>query len=188
MENALEIASGGPGALGIGLGLAAGLRRFGLGGWVNQSFPPGWCGMGTADTIASRSAREVQCAMQQRARQRQTPPVTARTDGGGRRGAWHQLGLLMGIFFTGCQPAQYLSMFTGEEDDLLAGTTTVPCDAQRQTWSAEPNRAARAGQSRPGSGGQVAQDGHDTHTSKMSGTTAPASTVAGIGPSWAGST
>ena len=53
MENALEIASGGPGALGIGLGLAAGLRRFGLGGWVNQRFPPGWCGMGTADTIAS---------------------------------------------------------------------------------------------------------------------------------------
>jgi len=49
-------------------------------------------------------------------------------------------------------------MVTGEEDDLLAGTTTVRCDAQRQAWSAEPNRAARAGQSRPGSGDQVAQD------------------------------
>ena len=73
MENALEIASGGPGALGIGLGLAAGLRRFGLGGWVNQRFPPGWCGMGTADTIASRSAREVQCAMQQRAETKTNP-------------------------------------------------------------------------------------------------------------------
>jgi hypothetical protein len=27
-------------------------------------------------------------------------------DGGRRRGAWHQLGLLMGSFFTGCQPAR----------------------------------------------------------------------------------
>ena len=101
MENALEIASGGPGALGIGLGLAAGLRRFGLGGWVNQRFPPGWCGMGTADTIASRSAREVQCAMQQRARQRQTPPVTARTDGGGEEGGVASAGLADGQFFYG---------------------------------------------------------------------------------------
>ena len=39
MENALKIASGGPGALGIGLGLAAGLRRFGSEGWVDQRFP-----------------------------------------------------------------------------------------------------------------------------------------------------
>ena len=29
-----------------------------LGGWVNQRSPPGWCGMGTADTIASRLHRD----------------------------------------------------------------------------------------------------------------------------------
>ena len=46
--------------------------------------------------------------------------------GGGRGGAWHQLGLLMGSFFTGCQPARVwlpARRMTSSPALLLCGAT-----------------------------------------------------------------
>ena len=98
------------------------------------------CGDGDArrDRIAigRRRRRAVWAALQHTSRQ--PPPVPARTDGGGRRGAWHQLGLLMGSCSWVASPQICV---TGEEM-LLAGTTTTTT-AQRQTYGAEMNRAAR---------------------------------------------
>ena len=80
---------------------------------------------------------------------RRTPPVTAFTDGGGRRGAWHQLGLLMGSCSWVASPQICV---TGEEM-LLAGTTRTTT-AQRQTWCRVESSGARwavaAGQLRAG--------------------------------------
>ena len=63
--------------------------------------------MGTADAIASRSAREVRQPRAARAeRHIQTnPPVTAFTDGGGKEGGVASAGLADGQLFMGCQPA-----------------------------------------------------------------------------------
>jgi hypothetical protein len=76
-------------------------------------------------------------------------PVTARTDGGGRRGAWHQLGLLMGSCSWVASPQICV---TGEEM-LLAGTTRTT-SAQRQTRCRVESSGARwavaAGQLRAG--------------------------------------
>jgi hypothetical protein len=112
------------------------------------------CGDGDArrDRIAigRRRRRAVWAALQHTSRQ--PPPVPARTDGGGRRGAWHQLGLLMGSCSWVASPQICV---TGEEM-LLAGTTTTTT-AQRQTYGAEMNRAARAGKLRLDSCGRAAR-------------------------------
>ena len=69
--------------------------------------------------------------------------------GGGRRGAWHQLGLLMGSCSWVASPQICV---TGEEM-LLAGTTRTTT-AQRQTWCRVESSGARwavaAGQLRAG--------------------------------------
>jgi len=150
MESALKIASYRPSAPGTGLGLADGSRRLGRRGgptaerrmvrvWGRPTRShrdrPGRCG-----SHVRRAERHIQT----------NPPVTAFTDGGGgRRGAWHQLGLLMGSCSWVASPQICV---TGEEM-LLAGTTRTTT-AQRQTWCRVESSGARwavaAGQLRAG--------------------------------------
>lgn len=93
-------------------------HRAGADGWLEAVRSEGWADSGTADgaerwgrPTRSHRDRPGRCAAAMCSggpsnttnEPRQCLHALTR---GGRRGAWHQLGLLMGSCFTGCQPAR----------------------------------------------------------------------------------